>query len=345
MSIIPAVLLAVTVLAPLKPVTAVDLSSHGKLASDVAWLNDDEVLVALIDGGVARVSTSTKKSSLWIPKGPLPKGSPYPELVATDGNVVVIMGAGMRNYMFRNRDGRYLYGFMQGRLNPRGVAVAGGRAVYMGWMGQAGNDDTARRGVLWTQKPGEPMNETAPIHRILGNEDVVKNWRMSAPPYAGSMVALKDGSLAVMTVAEPAIYRYDRNGRLIEVLSSGLDALELDSVRLVNQYRLDVEGRYAYLNRMPLIEDLVAMPDNSVAVLVRTASKNAIGWELWPVDRSGVARRIPLAAKANGPYGHMRCESRATRLACVTNLPDASQAKKPETAGANPRLLLFTLPK
>src|SRR5215212_2978235 len=129
---------AMKALSPLKPVTTIDLSSQGTFATDVAWLNDDQVLVTLLHGGVAKVSVGSKKITQWLPLGELPTGVPYPELVATDGELVMIMGAGRRNYMFRTKDGKYLSGYGGGRLYPRGVAVVGGKAVYMGWMGQAG---------------------------------------------------------------------------------------------------------------------------------------------------------------------------------------------------------------
>ena len=337
---------AVTALPPLKPATTIDLSSQGTFATDVAWLNDDEVLVALLHGGVARVSVGSKRVTQWVPQGELPNGSPSPELVATDGNVVVIMGAGMRSYMFRSKDGKYLSGYSGGRLYPRGVAVVDGRAVYMGWMGRAGEDDTLRRGVLWTQAPGETTLSDAPIHRVFGGDEAVTRWRSTTPPYAGSVVALGDGSIAVMTVAEPGIYRYDRSRKLVEVLGSGSDALVLDSGKLAKEFATDVHARYTeYVNRRALIEDLVALPGNRVAVLVRTAANGKIGWELWQAEKSGFGRKTPLDTKAPGPFAHMRCETRGSRLACVTNLPSTQQANAPETAGANPRLFIYSLSK
>lgn len=344
MGLFAAVLLtAVTALSPLKPVTTIDLSSQGSTASDVAWLNDDEVLVTLLLGNVARVSIGSKKVTQWVPRGELPDGFPYPEFIATDGELVMILGGGRRHYMFRSKDGKYLSSYGGGRLYPRGVAVVGGKALYMGWMGQAGENDTLRRGVLWTQAPDEDLSET-PIHSIFGGADAVGRWRMTAPSYAGSMVALPDRSVAVMTVAEPGIYRYDRHGKLVEVLVSGVDSLLVDSVKLAREYNVDVNARYVQLvNRRPLIEDLVALPGNGIAALVRTAANGNVGWELWHAGKSGFTKKQPLETTRLGPFGHMKCESRGRRLACVTNLPGIQHAGKPETAGANPRLILFTL--
>lgn len=345
MGFLSAVLLsAIAAASPLKPVASIDLSSQGTFASDVAWLSDDEVLVALLHGGVARVAIGAKKVAQWVPQGELPGGAPYPELVATDGRLVMVLGAGNRSYMFRTRDGKYLDGYGGGRLYPRGVAVVDGKAIYMGWMGRAGDDSTLLRGVLWTQEPGEELSEH-PIHRIFGGDDAVRRWRMTASPYAGSMVALPDKSVAVMTVAEPGIYRY-RDGKLVEILGSGVDSLLLDSVKLTREYNVDVTARYVQLvNRGPMIDDLVATGGNGVAALVRVASNGTVGWELWYAAKSGFPRKVPLETKRLGPFGHMRCESRGMRLACVTNMPGMQQAGKPETAGANPRLLLFTLPR
>jgi hypothetical protein len=332
-------------LAPLKPVTTIDLSSQGTFASDVTWLNDDELLVTLLHGGVAKVSLGSRKITQWVPLGEMPDGFPYPELVATDGNLVVVMGAGRRNYMFRTKDGKHLSGYGGGRLYPRGVAVVDGKAVYMGWMGRAGEDETLRRGVLWTQVPGQDVVET-PIHRILGDNETVQRWRMTASPYAGAMVALPDRSVAVMTAAEPGIYRFDHTGKLVEILGSGEDSLMLDTPKIGREYNVDVTARYVQLlNRGPMLDDLVVLPGNGVAALVRTAANGQIGWTLWRADKSGFSRKQPLGVTREGPFGHMRCESRKSRLACVTDLPGMQHKGKPETAGANPRLFLFNLPK
>ncbi|HUR80338.1 MAG TPA: hypothetical protein VM733_06210, partial [Thermoanaerobaculia bacterium] len=304
MGLISAVLLAaVTALSPLKPVTAIDLSPVGTIASDVAWLNDSEVLVALLHDGVARVSVDSKKITKWVPAGELPDGSPYSEFVSTDGNLVVVMGGGRRNLLFLDKNGKRLDHYGGGRLLPRGLAVVNGKAVVMGWLiGSVDDDDTLKRGVLWTQEPGKELSQT-PMHRVFGDDNAVKQWRMTAPAYAGSVVTLADNSVAVMSVAEPNIYRY-RDGRLIEVLGGGSNLLLLDSVRLGKEFATDVQGRYVSLiNKGLLPDDLVALNGSGVAALVRSASNGSIGWELWQADKSGFSRKIPLEPKALGPFG------------------------------------------
>src|SRR5436190_4481595 len=120
---------SVLALPPLKPAANVDLSSQGELASDVAWLDDDHLLVALAHGGVAEVALKPKAAvTKWLPEGPLPSGAPYAELIATDGDLVVVMSGGKRNCAFRDKAGKYLYGYVQGTLYPRGLAVSHGKA-------------------------------------------------------------------------------------------------------------------------------------------------------------------------------------------------------------------------
>lgn len=337
-----AVLASVAVLPPLEPVTTIDLSAHGSRAADVTWLDDDDLLVALTKGGVARVSTKTQKASLWLPEGPLPDGAPYPEMVATDGTLVVVMGGSMRNAMFRSAAGKYLFGYHGGPLMPRGLAVAGGKAYMMGWLTQVGTNADQQKGALFVQTAPDPLAET-PIHRVLSGEAGLRRWRLTAYPYGGAAVAMPDGSIAVATSAEPGVFRYDRNGRLAEVLGSGVDALVVDSIRLAQSFAQDVSGRYTeLLNRQPTIDDLVVTP-GGLAILVRVAARGDIGWELWTLGRADVVRRQPLTPTRRGPFGHMRCETRANRMACVTNRPGPDDARKPETAGNGARLLIYRL--
>lgn len=342
MTVAAIVLLAsVAALAPLKPAATIDLAAHGSAASDVAWVNDDELLVVLTEGGVVRVSVKTKKSAVWVPKGSLPDGSPYPELVATDGRTVVIMGGGMRHAMFRTIEGKYLYGYHGGALMPRGLAVAKGKAFALGWLTKIGTTADQQRGALFPQTPGSEVQE-APIHRML-TEAGLQRWRLTAHPYGGSAVALPDGSIALITSAEPGVYRYDGSGKLLEVLGSGINGLVVDSVALVKSYGQDVDGRYKQLlNRQPTIDDLVVTPAG-VAILVRVVSGASVGWELWTLGRTDVTSRQPLEPKRRGPFGHMKCESRGKRLACVANLPGVEAARVPKTAGLEPRLFIYQL--
>lgn len=340
MNLITLLLAAAATLTPLKPVQTVSLSAHGSAAADVAWLNDTEVLVALIKGGVLRVSTRTGKAEVWSAEGPLPGGSPYAELVATDGNLVVVAGGGRRNVAFRKADGTYLYGYMSGRLLPRGLAVDGGRAYLQGWMMKSMADEEQQKGALWTELPGEELG-AAPLHRVLSSGEALARWRLTMHPYGGATVALPDHSVAVISSAEPGVFRYDASGKLLGVLGTGLSSLVVDSPRLAKDFGMDVIGRYReVLNRQPTIDDLVVTP-RGLAILARMARGEHIQWELWRVGPSDVASVQPLEPQANGPIGHMKCESRGKRLACVTNLPNPKDAGEPGPAGSNPTLLLY----
>jgi hypothetical protein len=323
-------------------VKVIDLSAQGDRPGDVAWLNDDEVLVTLIRGGVVRVSAKTGKSSVWLPIGPMPGGAPFPEYIATDGKLVVIVSGGPASAMFRSADGKYLFGYSGSPLYFRGLAVSGGKAFFMGWMTRSGTTADQQRGALFVQTAPDTLGET-PIHRVVSSEESLARWRLTMSQYAGAAVGLPDGSIAIVTSAEPGVFRYDREGKLKEVLGSRVDSLVVDSKRLLETGGKDLVARYKDdLNLQPAIDDLVVTPAG-LAILVRVASDHEIGWELWTVGAGGITRRQALAKKRNGPFGHMKCEARGTRMACITAMPSAEEAGEVTTAGANPTLMIFKL--
>jgi hypothetical protein len=339
-----ALLASTLTLPPLKPVKVIDLSAQGDRPGDVAWLNDDEVLVTLIRGGVVRVSAKTGKSSVWLPIGPMPDGAPFPEYIATDGKLVVIVAGGSPSAMFRSAQGKYLFGYTGSPLYFRGLAVSGGKAFFMGWMTRSGTTADQQRGALFVQTAPDTLGET-PIHRVVSSKESLARWRLTMSQYAGAAVALPDGSIAIVTSAEPGVFRYDRKGKLKEVLGSSVDSLIVDSKRLVQTGGQDIVARYKDdLNLQPAIDDLVATP-GGLAILVRVASNAAandeIEWELWTVGAGDITRRQALAKKRNGPFGHMKCEARGTRMACITAMPSVEEAGDIKTAGANPTLMIF----
>lgn len=336
------VLTAAVTLAPLKPAQTIDLSAHGSAAADVTWLGDNDLLVALTIGGVVRVSLDPARVKLWLAQGDVPDGVPSAELIASNGDLVVVMGGGIRNYVFRKRDGTPIDGFMGGPLNPRGLAVTRNTAFYMGWVTKNGTDEDQQRGVLWSQAPGGKLSER-PMHRIVSGDDALARWRLTMHPYGGSMVALPDGSIGVVTSAEPGIFRFDAQGKLLEVLGSGIDSLVVDSPRLVKSYARDIVGRYDdVLDRQPSIDDLVATP-SGLAILVRVAQEGRVQWQLWHPGKNEVERIRPLEPKLPGPIAHMKCEARGNRLACVTNRPSPQQARQPGPAASNPTLFVYRL--
>jgi hypothetical protein len=272
----------------------------------------------------------------------MPDGAPYPEFIATDGKLVAIVGGGSASAMFRSADGKYLFGYLRGPLNPRGLAVSGGKAYIMGWLTRMETTADQQRGALFAETPPDTLGKT-PIHRVLSSPEALGRWRLTMSQYAGATVALPDGSIAIVTSAEPGVFHYDRNGKLLEVLGSGIDSLIVDSKRLVQVFGKDLDGRYRHdINLQPVIDDLVATP-GGLAILVRSAESDEIHWELWTVNATGVARRQPLAVRRHGPYGHMKCEARGARMACTTAMPSAEEAGDVKTAGANPTLLIFPL--
>lgn len=301
MSFGSAVLLsAVLTLPSLGPARTVDLSSHGMIASDVTWLDDQYVLVGLMKGGVVRVNLRDGTSTLWLKQGEHPEGVPDAELLDSSADLVVVASGGRKNTMIRRSDGTYVSSRSGGGLYTRGVAVAGDTIFCLGWATSSSTGESQQSGALWRQTPDGKI-APQPVHGIVSGEEAVTRWRRTMHPYGGSVVALPDQSVAVMTSAEPGIYRYDRDGKLVEVLASGVRSLLVDSELLLQQYATDVVGRYRNVfARQPTIDDLVATPDG-IAILARTVAENRIHWQLWRAGRTDIKSVQQLEPRSPGP--------------------------------------------
>ena len=322
----------------LRPALAIPLPTEAKHPRDVTWLSAD-VLLATATGGVFEISLEKAEPRLYVPEGPLPDGSPDPELIDADESTVFVMGGGRRNYLQLDWSGSPLFSFAGGPLVPRGLAVVDGHAFILGWM--AGKPSSAEEaGALWKVPLGDALSDMVAIHSIESDDEAVGQFRTTGFPYAGAVVAEPTGTIAVMTTVEPGIFRYTAEGRLEEVIAPELE-LSIDHRHLAANFARDVTGRYTeMLNRQPLLEDLVSTPFG-LAVLIRTVEANEVGWTLRFVEGKRNGEEIALEPRANGPFGHMRCESRGSMMACIASFPPKQDAKTPADHGSKPTVLLY----
>ena len=306
---------------------------------DVTWSGDQILAVTL--SGVHRFSNEGEHLGVFVPEGALPDGSPYPELIDADDNSVVIIGGGRRNYLTTDLTGEATSATAGGPLYPRGLAVTEGVAYYLGWMGGRPAGDQVS-GALWRLPVGEPLEAMTPLHHIDG-EKALAQWRINGFPYAGSVVAEPGGTIALMTTVEPALYRFSKEGELLETLPQDSDLL-IDHRGLAKNYAQDVTGRYTqFFASQPLLDDLVVTPWGTAA-LVRQMKKDRTRWTLRLLEGSAAGKEIELAIEARGPFPHMRCESRDKRLACLTSLPGEEEALVLSEWGNAPTLILFEFP-
>jgi hypothetical protein len=311
----------------------------GRFAADVAWENAGSVLIAS-DRGVQRYSLRTRAVERLVSTMPLPDGLPDPVAVASDGaSVVAISPITVGGYAMRLSDRKRL-GAMRVNLLPLDVAVRGQRACLVAFQM---SEETAD--AVWCGPVDKSWLKYAPVHRLTSG---AASFR-SAQSFArlNAIALAEDGSLTVITSAEPGVFHYAPDGKLLQISGQSFDELVLHMTpELSKRFAADVEGRYRLLlNTQPIIEDLVLTP-RGPAIVVRIAEKERVRWELWWPRADG--RAVPptrLGIDRIGPYGHLQCDARGTALACVGSFPDRKKAADYRISELVPYLWIFELPK
>jgi len=340
---------ASTVLAaekPLKPETIRRLpGTIGEQARDVAWLDDHHLLLAS-ERGVFRYSLKSGEATEVLAGTAVPEGLPEPMAIATDGaTLVAVSPFSSGNFSSRLSDHKRLIAQRSHKVLASDVGVRGDRVCYLGFAGHPFGVVTPATAVL-CGGPADSWDELKPLHTISAGDAAAMIYRFSVPPYAGALVMETDGTTDVITSAEPGVFRYSASGVRIGVLGSKLRELVLqDAEDLMKQYAVDVDKRYRLmLNKRATIDGLVSTPDG-MAIVVRLAEEDVIHWELWyPEAAGGATRRLRLGIERRGPFGHLRCNTRADQMVCVGSTPTPAEAVDPRKSETVSTLWRFRLP-
>jgi hypothetical protein len=313
----------------------------GQQARDVAWLDDETLLVAS-ERNVSRYTLKTGVVSEVLSGSPVPEGLSSPMSIATDGaTLIAVSPFSSGSFSLRLSDHKRLIAQQSHKMLASDAGVRGDRACYLAFGPSAPTAAVSCGGV------DASWDELKPLHSIRSGEAAAAIYRFSVPPYAGALVMESNGTTDVITSAEPGVFRYSASGVFLGVLGGDLRELVLDdALDIMKLYAVDVDKRYRLLlNRHQTIDGLVSTP-NGVAIVVRLAEKDLIHWELWYPDASGGAtRRLRLGIERRGPFGHLRCDVRADRMVCVGSAPAAAEAVDPRKSELVPTLWRFHLPK
>jgi len=340
---IAAAILCATALA-VAPSDSLELpKTMGSHANDVAWESPRSLLIAT-ERGVFRFSTGDHTSSQVLAGSALPDGLPDPQAIASDGATLV--AASLRAYggfSLRMRDQKRLIAQRTLKFVATDVAVRGPRVCVIGAITSgAGSGANA---AAFCGAVDDAWIDYKPLHQLRNGEQGRKVLGTASWGVAGSIAAAADGSVDVVTGAEPGVYRYDASGRLLEVLGRELDQYVIDSrPEVVMRFANDVVNRYRLLlNAQPIVDDLVVTP-RGPALIVRSVEKESVRWDLvWPRRDGGAAPPVRLGIDRIGPFGHLRCAASGTSLACVGSMPPRGEAASIETAQRWPHLWLFKL--
>lgn len=330
----------------LKPETVRKLPERfGRDPRDVAWEDAGHLFVAS-NRGVLRYSLDGGRLEEVLAAAPVPDGLSEPMAIGTDGRTLEAVSAiSSGSYAMRLADRKRLLAQQSHRALAADVAVRGDRVCFLIYMSPPASEEEKSIAVS-CGAPGNSWSELKALHSIRSTEGRAI-YRASTPPHSGALVMEADGTVDVITSGQPGIYRYSPTGAPMETLGAHLNELVLTEAEdILRNYGSDVDRRYrAVLDTRAMIDDLINTPAGP-AIVVRLAEKDLIRWELWFADRSGgAARRVRLGISRYGPFGHLRCDSRGARIACLTSIPPKSEAADPPRSQQWPVLFLFTLPK
>jgi hypothetical protein len=315
-------------------------TTFGRYAADVTWEGSESLLIGA-EQGVYRYSLRTRAAERLLSTTPLPDGLPDPESVSSDGMTVATTSHfAIGGYAMRLSDRKRLSA-MRVTLLPLDVAVRGQRQCLLA-LPMTGKTEE----VVWCGPVAESWLKYKVVHRLTSGRTTFLNT--FSYERGGAIAMGEDGSVTVVTNAEPGVFRYGSDGKLIETLGRSFNALVLPMTREMKmRFAGDVEGRYhLLLNQQPVLEDLILTP-RGPALLVRIAEKEKIRWELWWPRPDGKPAVPPtrLGIDRIGPFGHLRCDARGASLACVGSNPDKKKAADFRVADHVPYLWILELPK
>jgi hypothetical protein len=286
------------------------------LAQDVSWISDVGLLIGM-DDGIVLYDVGSGTQSLLVSGEEPPNGVPAVIRLDTDGKTVVAIGRNYAHLVANARSGKISMAREDHALVINDIAVHAGMVAVLGYPLFLRGTDFAQ---LWIGEPGAPWETFLPIHPV--GKDAQKIIQAAGPPYGGAVTFAADGSVAMISPAEPGVFRYKIDGRPLPTLGRSLRQLMVPRMpEVLSAYARDPEGRSREIfNKQPTIDDLISTPAG-LAIVVRVWSKGSPTWELWFPDTVGLRRRVQLSlTEKDVSGGHLHCSVRASQMACVLTL-------------------------
>lgn len=342
-AILCAIALAATAATAPRQVVALP-AGMGSYAHAVAWESPRSLLIAT-ERGVFRYSMDKRTGTLLLSGVPLPEGLPEPSSISTDGATLV--AASMRAYgsfSMRMSDQKRLIAQRTLKLLVSDVTVRGARACVIGAATTAAAGTV--NAMAFCGAPNDGWSDYKPLHQLRNGGEARLAFSAAAWGISGSIAAGDDGSISVVTAAEPGVYRYAADGKLLEVLGKSLDQFVVDvRPEILTRFAMDVDNRYRLLlNTQPIVDDLV-VTSRGPALVVRVADKEKVRWELvWPLRNGSGTPPLSLGIERFGPFGHLHCAASGRSLACVGSKPPRKQDATGPTSERHPHLWVVDLP-
>jgi hypothetical protein len=309
---------AATILPPcvetLVPSKVVTLPSPTFFAAQTLAWNSNGRLVIGTRAGILSYDPDTARFVPLVSGQKIPNGIPDVVGLDSDGKSIFAFNSDYSDLVADARSGKVTGARREPSLQIADVALRGGKLAVLGFPLRLRTKVFAQ---LWIGTPGAPWETFLPLHPVDGAaEEIV---RYAIPPNGGAVTFANDGTVAMISPAEPGVFRYRVDGTVLPTLGRNLRELVITRLpEAIRGYRLDIGARYReILNKQPTVDDLISTADG-LAIVVRRWSSTGAAWELWFPDTQGVRRRVQLQLSSPGVVaGHLHCSVQGARLACV----------------------------
>ena len=235
--------------------------------------------------------------------------------VASDGKTLVASNFDYTDVAVDVRSGKMTHHRRRYAMSIRDIAVAGPKVGILGFPVRVEGVDF---GNVWTGPLGAAW-EKYTLLEPAGTDKEMDYLRLSFPLYSGAVAMAADGTTFAVTHGKPGVARYVPDGRRAAALGRGLTELVVRNLpETTTKYGKDPLSHYTeILNRQPFADDLVLLPEGP-AIVVRQFARGTIWWELWFPNETKTRRRVRLMIDQKQiAGGHLRCDARGTKLACV----------------------------
>ena len=298
-------------------------------ASSVAWRDDGTLLIGARSGVFAYDPRADETTPL-VPAEAPPKGIPRVIGLDSDGRNLVAFNLDFSDLVADVTTGRIASSRREMALEIADIAIRGRNVAVLGFPLRLKTSEYAQ---LWVGEAGAPWETYRPLHPISAENDEIVRYAIA--PVGGAVTFAKDGTIAMISPAEPGVFRYRIDGAPLPTLGKELRELVVPRMKEATfGHRADMEGRYReILNKQPLVDDLIDTPDG-LAIVVRRWSEGAVAWELWFPDAQTLRRRIVLSVRDPGVAGgHLRCSAKGPSIACTFgSIAPAGQPWTPQLA-------------
>lgn len=291
-------------------------------ARSVAWRDEKRLLIGTRGNGIIEYDVAAGSGKTLISGEALPHGIDDVEKLDTDGKTVVAFNRDRVDVAFDLQRRKFSHTRRAAIMRIADLAVRDGNVAVLGYsFSQSGGG-----GPVWFGRTGAGWDEHTLAYTA---KDQDAFHRTAFPPYAGAIRFLDANTAAFITPAAPGVFRVRTDGTSLPPL--GRDMTELVADVSAALRAPDLPARYAQLNKLLTIDDLVVLPEGP-AVIVRGWTKGKTHWQLWRVhaEKQATEKVVLDVSDARTVGAHLRCDAWQSRLACITD---------------EPRLMLFDVAK